>query len=247
MTRHVDLISDGELESSSVVANCAMNRERGLTGSNGYGRELGFDVLDELRLRLRDDHRPVRWLDLCSGSGRALLEAAQLLEQEGLTNRAEIFGVDLVDYFVPGLPVPPVRLATASVTIWQPPADVAFDLITCVHGLHYVGDKLSVLTRIAAWLTDTGVFAASFDPTSIRLQEGSVAGRPLTTALRKAGFDVDLRARRIQRRGRAEVTLPFTYLGSDDTAGPNYTGQPAVHSYYSRPTPSRVRESRSRS
>jgi SAM-dependent methyltransferase len=204
-------------------------------------------VLDELRLRLRDDHRPVRWLDLCCGSGRALLEAAQLLKQEQHTDRVEIYGVDLVDYFVPGLPVPPIRLVTESVTTWQPPADVAFDLITCVHGLHYVGDKLAVLTRVASWLTDTGILAASFDPASIRLEDGSAAGRPLTTALRKAGFDVDLRARRIQRRGRAEVTLPFTYLGSDDAAGPNYTGQPAVHSYYSRPTPIRVRESRSRS
>jgi len=28
------------------------------------------------------------------------------------------------------------------------------------------------------------------------------------------------------------VDLPYTYLGADDRAGANYTGQPAVHSYY---------------
>jgi hypothetical protein len=30
---------------SAVVANCAMNRERQLTGVNSYARDLGFDPL----------------------------------------------------------------------------------------------------------------------------------------------------------------------------------------------------------
>jgi hypothetical protein len=30
------------------------------------------------------------------------------------------------------------------------------------------------------------------------------------------------------------VVFPFRYLGADDTAGPNYTGQPAVDSYYEK-------------
>ena len=61
-------------------------------------------------------------------------------------------GVDLVSPFdnacVDGAGPTPV---TCSVTAWTP--DRAFDLITCVHGLHYVGDKLAVLTRAAGWLT----------------------------------------------------------------------------------------------
>ena len=28
------------------------------------------------------------------------------------------------------------------------------------------------------------------------------------------------------------MNLPYRYLGADDQAGPNYTGQPAVDSYY---------------
>jgi len=28
------------------------------------------------------------------------------------------------------------------------------------------------------------------------------------------------------------ITLPYGYLGADDQAGPNYTGQAAVDSYY---------------
>ncbi len=45
------LKDDEGLERSSVVANCLMNRERGLLGSNGYDRELGFNPLDALKAR----------------------------------------------------------------------------------------------------------------------------------------------------------------------------------------------------
>jgi hypothetical protein len=138
-------------------------------------------------------------------------------------------GVDLVDFFNGPAPTQ-VTLLTASITTWQP--DHAFDLITCVHGLHYVGDKLSALTRAASWLTADGLFVANFDPTGIRLADGAPAARHLSTALRNAGFVYDGRNRRIRRTGHALLKLPFRYLGADEQAGPNYTGQPAVHSYY---------------
>jgi len=32
--------------------------------------------------------------------------------------------------------------------------------------------------------------------------------------------------------GPRHVDLPYRYLGADDRAGPNYTGQPAIHSIY---------------
>jgi trans-aconitate methyltransferase len=44
---------------------------------------------------------------------------------------------------------------------WEP--GQACDLITCVHGLHYGGDKLAVLTRAASWLAPTGLLAADLD------------------------------------------------------------------------------------
>ncbi|OKI63991.1 hypothetical protein [Micromonospora sp. CB01531] len=96
----------------------------------------------------------------------------------------------------------------------------------------YVGDKLAVLTRIASWLTDDGQFSADLDLDSVRLADGRPAGRRLATALRGAGFAVDTRRRRIRRNGPGVVSLPYAYLGADDRAGPNYTGQPAVNSYY---------------
>ena len=56
-------------------------------------------------------------------------------------------------------------------------------------------------------------------------------GRTLTAALRKSGYEIDTRRRRALLRGGRSIELPFRYLGADDQAGPNYTGQPAVHSY----------------
>lgn len=201
------LLDDTMLERSPVVANRLMNRERRLTS---YGRELGLDLRAILAAG-------ARWLDLCCGTASALLEAAA-----EFGDRVEITGVDLVDFFA-GPPSPPrLRLVTASVATWRP--DTEFDLITSVHGLHYVGDKLGVLARAAGWLAADGLLVANLDTRSIKIKGG---GR-----VDLGGFDYDARARRIRRRGRREIVFPYVYLGSDDRAGPNYTGQDAVDSYY---------------
>lgn len=226
----MDLIGDDQLADSWVVANSDMNRDRGLSGRDGYVRVLGADLVGLLTASLAESpNRTVRWLDLCCGRGNALVEAMSLFRARGLAGRIRVTGVDLVSSFAAERP-PEVRFVTASITAWRP--DERFDLITCVHGLHYVGDKLGLLARSASWLADGGRFTANFDATGIRLPDGTPAGRRLTTALRTAGFDHDGRTRRISRHGHADLELPFRYLGADDQAGPNYTGQPAVHSYY---------------
>ncbi len=224
----MDLLGDDELERSAVVANCRMNRERGLSGSNGYDRELGLDPLDFLRERLIPG-RPAAWLDLCCGSGKALIEAATIIRSEGLA--IEIVGVDLVGMFL--LPDPGLmglRLVGASLTTWQ--TDRSFDLITCVHGLHYVGDKLGLLARTARWLADDGVLVASLDLANLKLADGRGATGRVSSDLRRAGLEYDRRKRLVVCRGRRVVGLPYRYLGADDRTGPNYTGQPAVDSYY---------------
>jgi hypothetical protein len=106
----IRIVDDDVLERSSVMANCAMNRERSLTGTNGYSRELGVDVLATLTARLQTAP-VVRWLDLCCGSRRALVEAASRLANLGVGDRAEIIGVDLVDHFAVPSPAarPPLR------------------------------------------------------------------------------------------------------------------------------------------
>lgn len=231
------LLNDEALESSAVVANSAMNRERQLDGVNSYTRELRFNPLDWITSRVRQGApggrktTTVGWLDLCCGTGRCLVQAADQLARAGLDHRVTIVGVDLVDFFDPTPhPTEALHLTCASVTSWSPSR--RFDLITCVHGLHYVGDKLAVLASIAGWLTDGGQFAADLDLASVRLADGRPAGRKLIAALREAGFTVDTRRRRIVRTGPGSVSLPYAYLGADDRAGPNYTGQPAVNSYY---------------
>lgn len=228
------LLGDDELERSAVVANCRMNRGRDLTGSNGYGREIGLDPIDFLKGRLACNTPPA-WLDLCCGSGRALIRAAKIAHAEGMD--VEIVGVDLVGMFDrPGPGLGRLRLVEASLTAWRP--DRPFDLITCVHGLHYVGDKLGLIARAASWLAGDGLFVANLDLSNVRLA-GDPGGKKLVAALRGAGFEYHRRRRLVACRGRKEVHLPFHYLGADDGAGPNYTGQPAVDSHYESAEPTR--------
>jgi SAM-dependent methyltransferase len=215
-----------------------MNRERGLAGPNSYTRELGFDPLAVLHDRLaRRDEQPaqpspsVAWLDLCCGSGRALTHAAQQLATDGHTGRVDLVGVDLVDAFTHHAPdVPGLQLIAAPLTSWRPQR--TFDLITCVHGLHHVGDKLRVLTDALSWLTPDGHLVADLDLETIRLADGIPTGPRLRATLRAQGVTHDTRRHRITCDGRRELRLPLRYLGADDRAGANYTGQPAVDSYY---------------
>jgi len=53
--------------------------------------------------------------------------------------------------------------------------------------------------------------------------------RPRARAPRRAA-DAGAASRWTARACGAD--LPYTYLGADDRAGANYTGQPAVHSNY---------------
>ena len=58
------------------------------------------------------------------------------------------------------------------------------------------------------------------------------APESVVAALRAAGFHYSPRHHLLTLRGARTLTLPFRYTGADPTAGPNYTGQPAVASHY---------------
>lgn len=225
------LLGDAVLEKSSIVVNCRMNRERTLTGSNGYSKELGYSPLDLLRGKTLSGRKS--WLDLCCGSGKALIEAATTIHAEGLDGLIEIVGVDLVGMFSsPDSPLECLQLIEASLNTWRP--NRLFDVISCVHGLHYIGDKLGLITRIASWLTDQGRFTANLTLDNFRLDDGSSANRVLAAEFRKVGLQYDTRKKRLICEGRKLINLPLRYLGADDQTGPNYTGQAAVDSYYAR-------------
>lgn len=260
------LLSLEELARSPVAANSAMNRERGLMGPNSYTRELGFNPLELLKGRLprvmprqpdgSDTALPsARWLDLCCGSGRALLEADRRLRDGGLGGQVQLLGVDLMPMFLP-VPVEStgVRFVAASLAEWEPDtgergeragtqapgrreADSlvqapGFDLITCVHGLHYVGDKLNLIRRILSWLASEGLFVGHLDLRNIRREDGSPPEREIRRLFRTTGVTYDARRHLLRCEGRRAMEQPYPYLGADDHAGPNYTGQDAVNSYY---------------
>ena len=203
-----------------------MNRERELCGGNSYTRDLGLNPVEFLQARL-EEQQSVRWLDLCCGSGRALIESSSLLSDTG--DRVEIVGVDLAGMFAP-VDATNVKLVEARLEDWQ--ATQQFDLITCVHGLHYVGDKLGAISKAAFWLSDDGLFIAHLDLSNLKHANFSAFGRKVAQDLRKADLVYDSARRLISCEGRTELNLPWKYSGADDQAGPNYTGQAAVNSWY---------------
>jgi len=225
------LLNDSWLERSSTVANSRMNRERGCRGGNSYVKELSFDPIEFLEARLRS-REAIAWLDICCGAGTALIEAAGHLGSLGFGSRTSIVGIDLVNVFAGHGDLAGLELVECSAMHWRP--DREYDLITSVHGLHYIGDKLALLQRAASWLTRDGVFIANLDPSNLRLEDRHSAVRTIISNLRKHGFVFNSRKRLIRLNGKKEIELPYWYLGGDDKAGPNHTGQPAVTSYYSR-------------
>ena len=218
-------LSDAELPSSPVVANRHMNRQRGCTGVNSYQRELGLDPIAWLRRRL-EEQGTVAWLDLCCGEGKALIEASAALPGGQVT----ITGIDLVRFFDGRVAsCPNVQLVVGA--LLEIELEDHFDLITCVHGLHYVGDKLAALFRYSALLNSRGLMIANFDTRDILGAGGQSVSRQLNRLLREAGCEYDGR-KRILRAERKAVSFPFTYLGADDRMGPNYTRQDTVRSFY---------------
>ena len=94
----MELLPDEMLERSGVVANCRMNRDRVLTGTNGYAHDLKFNPIDFLHERIQQNGT-AGWLDLCCGAGNALAEASRAAEEAGIGRDLAIVGVDLVGMF----------------------------------------------------------------------------------------------------------------------------------------------------
>jgi len=134
------LLTEEKLILSAVVANNRMNRERNASGVNSYEKDLRFHPERYLQEYI-DRFGQVKWLDLCCGEGKALLQCALKLAGHNLQHRATLKGIDLIDAFqvIPST-VTCLRWQVGSVVDWT--ADDRYDFITCVHGLHYVGDKL---------------------------------------------------------------------------------------------------------
>lgn len=75
---------------------------------------------------------------------------------------------------------------------------------------------------------------AHLDLANVQLEDGKRAARRVLAAFRRAGLAYDTRRKIIRADGPSELSISLEYLGADDSAGPNFTGQPAVNSIYRR-------------
>ncbi len=125
-----ELLTEEALEASAVVANCRMNRERGIVGKNSYAADLHLNPLEFLEERLLWKQE-VRWLDLCCGTGRAMFQAEQHFHERVLADRIAIHDVDLVEMFdIVEADRSALTLEAVSLRDWTP--NTKYDLITYV-------------------------------------------------------------------------------------------------------------------
>jgi RimJ/RimL family protein N-acetyltransferase/SAM-dependent methyltransferase len=226
----MNILSDADLENSPIVANSTMNRQRACSGDNSYTKELLFDPIEFLQSRI-DSQKHVAWLDLCCGTGRALIDAAQILQPTRGQADLKIVGADLVSMFY-GYPAELDFLSLQATSVAALSPNFSFDLITCVHGLHYIGDKLQLLQQATDWLKDDGIFLTHLDPVNLKFENGDVAGNQIVKELQQQGLDYNKWKHLLACRGKKEIRLNYKYIGADDRAGPNYTNQEVVDSYY---------------
>lgn len=227
------LLSESELIWSSIVANSKMNRERNASGINSYEQEFKFKPEVFLKTYI-EKYGQVKWLDLCCGQGKALIQAATYLSEMNLQDHAILKGFDLIDTF---LNIPPavkcLDFEVKSVVDWS--SEDKYDLITCVHGIHYVGDKLKVLQLAFDSLNPEGIFIANLDLNNIEIS-GCKTENYLKTIFKNKGIEYNPRTRILKCTGPRNIHFDVYYKGASDEAGPNYTGQEAVTSFYDKIT-----------
>ncbi len=226
------LLRADELLSSAVVANSTMNRGRGLSGVNSYERDLHFAILPFLAARVQEQGSAL-WYDACCGQGRALVEAGRQLAAIDWGGCVQIVGADLVGMFTPER-APSVSLMAADVAAFRP--DRPADLVTCVHGLHYLGDTLGFLESAHEMLAPGGLFLGHLDPKNIRLADSAVsAWRQAARQAHTNGVAVDLK-NHILRFERASTPLRFgmSYQGASVSETPNYTSITVIDSWYTQ-------------
>jgi SAM-dependent methyltransferase len=220
------LIPENKLIWSRVVANSQMNRERNASGINSYEQEFKFKP-EEFLQEIIERFGKASWLDLCCGYGKAMNQVAEYFIEKNLQDCIRFTGVDLVgDFIEPAISKPFIVFESGSVTDFE--TKEKFDLITSVHGLHYVGDKLKVISNAASFLNESGLFIANLDAANIVVKDLDTK-----KLLRENGLNYNARTKIIQHTGVSVIRFDLQYLGADDTIGPNYTGQESVNSYYS--------------
>jgi len=226
----VKLLKEEELIWSSVVANCNMNRKRKLIGVNSYEKDIRFDILKFLTERATTQ-KEVKWIDLCCGEGNAVIEASKIIQEQQINNLA-ITGIDLVDLFENHQNLPFINFEVQSLLEWT--TNQKYDLITCVHGLHYVGNKLIVIQKSLQALKKDGIFIANLALDNVKDANGKSLKRYLLKRFRQHELSYDAKNKILIGKGPRKLELELSYLGANDRIGKNYTGQEVVDSHYKR-------------
>lgn len=223
------LLPEDKLIWSPIVVNSRMNRERKASGVNSYEQEFNFKPEEYLEKKIKENGRAV-WLDLCCGQGNALMQTAQYFDRKEFQDRIRLEGIDLIDTFPKNYnKYKFLEFKVQSLIEWVPTQK--YDLVTCVHGLHYLGDKLKVLEQCAQAITKDGLFIANLDLRNIHLQKED-ADTHLKKTFKQLGFSYNSKSKILKKTGYGEIKFGFTYLGASDEHGPNYTGQDSVTSFY---------------
>ena len=223
-----NLIKEEELEWSSIVANNSMNRDRVATGINSYEKDIKLNPIKFiLDLKNQDS---ISWIDLCCGSGNALIEVSNFFSNSNLSNNLHLLGIDLVEYFSDHKKSEMLTLRRMNLTYWNP--ESKSDLITCVHGLHYVGDKIKLILKSISALKESGIFIANIDLANIKIEGVVNSKNILMNYFKSNDIDYNLRTNILKVNGFKKLENNFHYIGADDKAGPNYTGQEAINSIY---------------
>lgn len=159
-----------------------------------------------------------------------MLQYAKSAADKDYQERVILLGIDLVDQFqeIPSF-INCLQFEVASLANWT--SDEKYDLITCIHGLHYIGDKLKVLCAAFRAIGDQGLFLANLDLANIKI-EGDKNDQYLKRLFLENQIEYNVRKKLVCCKGPRDIYLNLTYNGADDTAGPNYTGQEVVNSYY---------------
>ncbi len=223
-----NLLNDQSLANSAIVANNRMNRQRKATGINSYEKDIGLNPIQFLENRITQS--AIHWLDLCCGEGNALIETAEYFQKSYPKQSIQFTGIDLVDYFGHTNGVNNLSLKTANLSNWQPSQQ--YDLITIVHGLHYLGDKIGLIQKAAAALKSDGLLVGNLAIANLTIEEQIPATTLWKKYFKQNEIKYDGRKKLIQIQGTKNLTNVFIYLGANDQAGPNYTGMEVVDSFY---------------
>lgn len=221
----MQLITDDKLIWSPTVANSRMNRSRNASGINSYEQEFKFKP-EQFLENIIAEKGSAAWLDICCGEGRALLQAAKYFTNKNYLQKIKLIGIDLIENENSNSEV---QFSIMAFSAFKSASK--FDLITCVHGLHYIGNKLAAIEKAISLLKVNGLFVANLDLSNICIKDVD-SNRLLKDKLKKENILYDSGKKIIKKVGHGEVNFGYHYLGADENSGPNYTGQDAVTSYY---------------